>query len=78
MKRRRARTASMPHIERRYGVSEDRLVRIEMALAELPTKADVADLRNAIAPALHAARQEILSMPLLFSRACSFLLWYGL
>jgi hypothetical protein len=35
---------------RRYGVSEDRLSRIETALAELPTKADLADLRNAIAP----------------------------
>jgi hypothetical protein len=32
-------------------VSEDRLARIETALAELPTKADLADLRNGIAPA---------------------------
>jgi len=51
MQPRRARTASMPHTERRYGVSEDRPARIETALAELPTKADIADLRNAIAPA---------------------------
>lgn len=51
MNPRRARTASMPHTESRYGASEDRLARIETALAELPTKADLADLRNAIAPA---------------------------
>jgi hypothetical protein len=48
---RRARTASMSHTERRCGVSEDRLTRIETALAEVPTKADLADLRDTIAPA---------------------------
>jgi hypothetical protein len=41
----------MSHTERKYGVSEDRLARIETVLAELPTKSDLADLRDAIAPA---------------------------
>ena len=83
-------------------MSEDRRARIETALAELPTKTDLAHLRSAIAPGpsvsgvgemvraqdggsdlhfrtgrrgklarflLHAARQEILSMQLLFSHA---------
>jgi hypothetical protein len=45
----------MPHTEPRYGASEDRLARIETALVELPTKADLADLRNAIAPAPSAS-----------------------